>query len=441
MLLKLRHFLSGILLLLYPCTSFYAAEATLSPELLPEPLTLDLALQLIDKQHPDLRYVNADLKNSQSDLQQALSSNDLSVSINANAQWIEPAKFSLNKKQEDHRLGLIINKTLYDFGRSSAQINAATQQVLSQNFQFLNAQQHQYINVMKKYFDVVLADLQFYRYNEEMAVAYIQFDRMQTREKLGQFTEVDVVEKEVEYQRVRRLRSHSQNQQRVTRSLLAQALNKPDNLPATVVRPELDVVSRKLPDIDLMQKIISENNPVLAALRAELMAAKNNVNFARSGNNPVITGGFEAYDYERETGSTDKWRANVTLNIPIWNGDQVDAKVAKAKAAVYKIEAQLEQQELLIKQQVLELWLGIETLKIQHDEVLAGMNFSELSLDKNRALYELEVKSDLGYSMVDFSEAERKVVETNFDIALAWAQLDALSGNLLDDKSKESINK
>ena len=76
MLLKLRHFLTGILLLLYPCTSFYAAEATLSPELLPEPLTLDLALQLIDKQHPDLRYVNADLKNSQSDLQQALSSND-----------------------------------------------------------------------------------------------------------------------------------------------------------------------------------------------------------------------------------------------------------------------------------------------------------------------------------------------------------------------------
>jgi hypothetical protein len=40
--------------------------------------------------------------------------------------------------------------------------------------------------------------------------------------------------------------------------------------------------------------------------------------------------------------------------------------------------------------------------------------------------------------MVKFSEAERKVVQTNFDIALAWAQLDALSGNLLN---KTKINR
>jgi len=66
------------------------------------------------------------------------------------------------------------------------------------------------------------------------------------------------------------------------------------------------------------------------------------------------------------------------------------------------------------------------------------MNFAELSLDKNRALYELEVKADLGYSMVKFSEAERKVVQTSFEIALAWAQLDALSGTLLN-KSNENL--
>jgi len=115
--------------------------------------------------------------------------------------------------------------------------------------------------------------------------------------------------------------------------------------------------------------------------------------------------------------------------------------VAKAKAAVYKIEAQLAKQELLIRQQVLELWLGIETLRIKYDEVLTGMNFAELSLDKNRALYELEVKADLGYSMVEFSEAERKVEQVKFDIVLAWAQLDALSGSLLNKENRILTNK
>ena len=75
-------------------------------------------------------------------------------------------------------------------------------------------------------------------------------------------------------------------------------------------------------------------------------------------------------------------------------------------------------------------------LKIKHEEMQVAMDFTELSLDKSRALYELEVTSDLGYSMVKFSEAERQLVQTNFEIALAWAQLDALSGKLLDNFSK-----
>ena len=405
-------------------------ETTLKP--LPEPLTLDLALSLIDQLHPDLRYVNADLQTAQSNLQQVLSSNDLTANLKAKARWIEPSAIAPNQSNEDHRLGIFVNKTLYDFGRRSAQIDAASQQVSSQNFQYLNAQQRQYILVMKRYFDVVLADLQFYRYNEEMAVAFIQYDRMSTREKLGQYTEIDVLEKEVEYQRILRLRTFSQNQQRVSRSLLAQALNRSDNLPSTVVRPELDVVSRKLPEIEILQKLIKKNNPVLLALRASHLAANNSIEFARSGSKPTLTGGLEAFAYTRETAASNQWSAQVTLDVPLWSGDQVDAAVAKAKAAAYKIEAQLAQQELTAQQQVLELWLGIKTLKLKYEEVLVAKDFAELSLDKSRALYELEVQADLGYSMVKFSEAERNVVQVNFDIALAWAQLDALTGNLLN---------
>ena len=436
MLLNLFSIFVTSTLLMLPLTSAYTAERTLSEKELPEPLTLDLALSLIDQQHPNLRNIDADLKNAESDLQQTLSNNDLSIKLQADARWIEPSALAPDQSNEDHQLGIYVNKTLYDFGRSSALTNAATQQVQNQNLQYINAQQHQYLTVMKRYFDVVLADLQFYRYNEEMAVAYIQYDRIQTRLKLGQYTEVDVAEKETEYQRVRRLRTYSQNQQRVTRSLLAQALNRPNNLPTTVSKPELDVVSRKLPEIEILQKQVNDNNPVLKALRAKLAAARNNIEYARVSDNPVLTGGLEAYNYERETSSSNKWQANITLDMSLWDGDRVDAAVAKAKAMAYKVEAQLAQQEFAIQQQVLELWLSIETLKIKYEEVMTAINFIELSLDKSRALYELEVTSDLGYSMVKFSEAERNVVQTNFDIALAWAQLDALSGILLNKTSK-----
>lgn len=406
-------------------------------ELLPEPLTLDIALNLIDQQHPDLRYINADLQSSRSNLQQVLSTNDLNINLKATARWIAPPDISVNQTKEDHRVGLFVNKTLHDFGRSASQVDAATQQVVSQNFQYLNARQHQHIVVMQRYFEVVLADLQFYRYNEEMAVAFIQFDRMQVRHKLGQHSEVEVAEKEAEYNRMRRLRTYSQNQQRVTRALLAQALNRPNNLPATVAKPEVDISPRKLPDVEKTQKTVRKNNPALKSLRAKLIAAKNNIQFAQAGDNPILTGGIETFAYNREISSSDKWRAQITLDIPLWSGSRVDAAVAKAKSEVYKIEAELAQKELLLEQQVLEILLGLETLKAKYDEVLSAMNFTELSLDESRALYELEVKSDLGLSMVKFSEAERNVVKTSFDIALAWAQLDALSGTLLNKTEKQ----
>jgi len=436
MLPKKRLISAAIVLLILPLTSVYTAETALSSKDLPEPLTLEVALSLIDLQHPDLRYVDADLKIAKSTLLQALSANDLNITLKADARWIDPPVMAPNQSEEDHRLTLSVNKTLYDFGRSTSLSDVASQQVESQNLLYLAAKQQQYLTVMKRYFDVVLADLQFYRYNEEMAVAYIQFDRIQNRQKLGQFTEVEVGEKEVEYQRVRRLRTHSQNQQRVTRALLAQSLNRPGNLPTTLAKPELDVVSKKLPEVELLQKEVNENNPLLAALRAKLIAAKNSVEYARSSDNPVLSAGINAYEYERKTNSTNQWEANITLDIPLWSGDKIDAAVAKTKAESYKIEAQLAQQEQAIQQKVLELWLNIETLKIKHEEMQVAMDFTELSLDKSRALYELELTTDLGYSMVRFSEAERSLVQTNFEIALAWAQLDALSGKLLDNASK-----
>ncbi|MFK5912820.1 MAG: TolC family protein [Woeseiaceae bacterium] len=415
-------------------TETRAEEQKINSKALPDPLTLELALELIDVNHPNIKLVNSDLENAKSELLQAQSNNNLSINLGISARWIEPSVLATNQENEDHRLALTLKKTLYDFGRSRSQENAASLNVDSQNFQYINSRQQQYLKVMKAYFDVVLADLLFYRYNEEMAVAYIRFDRIQIRQKLGQFTDVDVAKKEVEYQRIRRLRTYSQNQQRVTRSLLAQALNRPNDLPSTVSKPEITTIKRKLPDFNALIKSLQNNNPALKALRAKLSAAKSQVTFAQSSQNPTLSASVKSLAYVRETSSSDKWRANLTLNVPLWSGGRVDAVTAKAKSTVYKIEAQLAQLELGLQQKTLELSLGLQTLKVKYDEVLADMNYRELSLDRNRALYELEVQSDLGLSMVEFSAAEREVVQVEFDIALAWAQIDALKGSLLGKK-------
>ncbi|MDH5601568.1 MAG: hypothetical protein OEY78_09720, partial [Gammaproteobacteria bacterium] len=81
----------SILLLMLPLAPAHAAETALSSKELPEPLTLQAALSLIDLQHPDLRSVDADLQIANSALQQALSVNDLNIKLKADARWIEPS--------------------------------------------------------------------------------------------------------------------------------------------------------------------------------------------------------------------------------------------------------------------------------------------------------------------------------------------------------------
>ncbi len=107
----------------------------------------------------------------------------------------------------------------------------------------------QRLEILARFLDVVLADLSFSRYNEAMAVAYIQVDRAGIRRDLGQVSELRVAELDVTYQDVRQRRAGSEAAQRLTRALLAQALDRPESLPRDLVTPKLPVLPATLPDL------------------------------------------------------------------------------------------------------------------------------------------------------------------------------------------------
>ena len=106
-------------LLTFPMMSTAADMSGIKSEPLPEPLTLDLALELIDQQHPDLRYVDADLRTARSNLERAESNTDISVNIKASARWIEPSILATNQSDEDHRLGLFVFTDCHSSGAFS----------------------------------------------------------------------------------------------------------------------------------------------------------------------------------------------------------------------------------------------------------------------------------------------------------------------------------
>ena len=274
-----------------------------------------------------------------------------------------------------------------------------------------------------------------------MAVAFIELDKRRDRNELGQVSDIQVLEQEAEYQRIRKLRFQSQNQQRLTRARLAYVLGRPGQLPDTVSRPEnLSHLIRSLPEVEILQAQAMQNSNVLRALRAQIAAGQAQLAAARAGDNPVLYGGAQANAYSKERANYDKWRVSVQLEVPLTTGGRVDADAAKQQAEVYRLQAELVAAEEQIKQTVLELWLDLDALLIQREQMRAQMDYRELYLDRSRALYELEVKTNLGDSMVRVTEAERQAILTDFNIALAWEKMDVLTGgNSLDADAANAL--
>ncbi len=124
----------------------------------------------------------------------------------------------------------------------------------------------QRLEVLERFFDVLLADLSFSRYDEAMAVAYVQFDRASVRRDLGQYSDLRVQELEAVYQDVRQHRTASVAGQRLSRALLASAVGSDAELPRDLVPPPIPERPDQPPDPDRLFSAAAAKNPAVAEL-------------------------------------------------------------------------------------------------------------------------------------------------------------------------------
>jgi outer membrane protein TolC len=419
---------------IYPCLLFFSLFAT--PWLAwaqdapwPEPLTLEFALGLAVADHPQLQMAAAEIDRARAEQSRADADNGLAATLSARLRWIDPPAVAIDQSQDDHQISLLLNKPLYDFGRTTAREAATQAAVNGSELNYRDAIERHRIAIMAAFFDVLLADQAYARDTEEMSMTYVRFDRAQQRNELGQLSDIEMLEKRSEFQASRVRQARSQSLQRTTRARLANLLNHPEHLPSDLVQPQLDLAERKLPEeVDTWYGRMEQANPVLLALKAQQESVQAQLNLARATDNPLLTGQVEVADYSRISGSNDKWRAGVTLDVPLFDGGRSGSLQAERRAELRKVQASLEQQRRDLRQRLLEVWTELQTLQVSKQRLDIEQQYRDLYLDRSRALYELEVATDLGDSMVRMSALRYRIMQMRFSTALAWARVDALLG-------------
>jgi outer membrane protein TolC len=407
------------------------APAAAAPEApLPKSLTLEWTLAHVGAAHPDLEEARAALDAERARALAVEAREGVRLTAELVPATSDPALTPETDFVNDSRASLFVSRQLYDFGRTRALHDSAAARVAGAELLLADAEQRRRLAVMRRFFDVVLADLRYRADDELMSYLYIQFDHDRHRHGQGAVSLVDLGRAETAYREALDRRAESAALKIGSRNALALELDQPGQVVSQVVRPRFRNLEQPTPDIEELLKTPATHNPRLQALQREAEAAERLVEAEAARRRPTLAAEFEANAWEREQISTtrDELRAQLRLRWPLYQGGEDSAAMAEAHARAWTKRAQLRKAEYDLRARIVELTQKIEALRIRRETARQREKFRDLAVERARARYELEEKVSLGDAQARFTEAQWLLAEAEFETVITFATLDALTG-------------
>ena len=393
-----------------------------------QPLTLEAVLATAEAPHPDLDLARARQDVALADVQAAESLNDFRVTLEASLRSGRNEIYD-DHYQPDHFARVVVRKTLWDDGRQQVGRRAAGQEGEALGLRLLDIRAQRRLSLMARFFDVLLADMRDAADTEFLAVAYVAWDNAKDRQALGQMAGWELSELENRYLDARTLRNDGRRKLREKRMLLASAMNRAGIVQEDLVDPRLPGNDRPLPEFETLLAGVLEGNPQLMAQRQLLAAATSRLDVARADYRPSLEFEAEAATWDRPSTTRDDLRAGFNLVWPIWQGGRADARIGREQARCHELQAQHDKLVADLRQAVLEAREEIQHLReSERRRVEVNAAYRDIALEKARAEYELELKTNLGSSMAETQVARLRQRAIEYRLALAWARLEALLG-------------
>jgi outer membrane protein TolC len=405
-----------------------AAASALAAE---KALTLEEALATVDAPHPLMQAAQANLDLALAEQQIAGSSNDFMLTAEGVLRQGRPT-VGQDDWLDDNLGRVVLRRTLFDSGRQQGQVEAARQEVNAQQLALVDARDARRIDIMGRFFDVLLADARYGADNEYMAVYYVSWDDSRKRHDLGEMSASELARLEARYQDQREKRNRSLMAQRSTRQKLANALNQPGKLPSELAPPQLRQNETRLPPYENLLPIALESNRKLLALQAQLNAVASRSEAIRASRSPTVDLELAAGDYSRDAVTRDRVSGGLILNWPIYQGERVDGRLARQLAERNRLEAETEQFRRKLSESLLDTIQEIQCIRGSvRPAAKVQIDYRDKVLERARAEYELEMRTNLGITMADTQAAAIRAQEAEYRLALALARLEALVGKPL----------
>jgi len=396
---------------------------------LPEPLTLQAALDTAaNPLHFELVAIDQQLEVVRAEMGIERGNNGFSLDLTGRIREVGLSEEAPDDDESsDNAASLVLSKPLYSFGLQDSVENKLALQLQALERQKRLVIEQRRLQIMEKYFAVLNADNEFIAENEALAIGFIRYDNAVQDQELGLIAEIEVLRLQSEYEVIRQRRALTMQQQRLTRAVLAEAMGYPGQLPSDLEVPVIES-ERWLPDdITALTERALQFSLEAQVVQSNAQAAQAAISIAAATNNPSLELELEASTYERDSRLRDDWRAGLYITIPLYSSSPAE-KIKLARARYNQALASQQQLQSHLRLEVLKLWQRIQQLQLEIEGSVIERDYRDRYLDRSRAEYELEFKTDLGDSMVLYSRSNTERQRALYALEVAYQRLTALVG-------------
>lgn len=330
--------------------------------------------------------------------------------------------------EHNYLVALRLQQTLADFGRVHYANQAAEQVRQARGFELEESRLALAQETALLFLQTLLSEQAVLAARDELASRAEQLEVAGHRLETGAVARFDVIRSQAELAAARQRLLAAENGHRLARARLESLTGGP------LVPVEL--ANLPAPPEGLEQAVgLALQRPSLAAVRAELEAARARVGLAESGANPRLALQTE-YLRRNATGFSPnhQWTVMVALEVPLFDGGLTGARAAQAGSRVEQLAARLREAERLTRLEVEDAFLHLGSrwleLEASHERLEQAREARRISVLRyghglGTLVELLDAEASLTAARVDASRAR-------YDYAAAWVAWGRVTGRLTE---------
>ena len=411
-----------------------------APAVSAELLTLGRAALMAVKNHPDIKVSQAALENQMAQEYIATDGYYPTVTGTSAYSYSEAQSAAAGGQNVIHtgftrqyRLGISLNQTLMDFGKTRTAVEVQNKQVQAARYNVEGKIADILLNMGTQYFTVLRAQQDVRIFQDNVRNLEAQLGRAQGFYKAGTKAKIEVTQAEANLAAGQITLVKAINAEKKARANLNTCMGNQKFLDYTL--QEIIVSAPKI-TLERALELAGDQRPDILAQRLSVRSSEAQVANGEAQYWPTISAsGSYSWSDARFLPSPYNWSFGVTMSVPIFNEPLLSGQIRAYQAQLKQSQAQLESVILAGREAVVEAYISLHEAEQRVQLSLPALASAQENFRLATERYQVGVGASL-----DVSDAERLLVQARsqelqarFDLQLAIVKLHHEVGDLTLD--------